>query len=59
MKAIWIVKRVANIEERKKGYNWVFVKEFNNPGKADQWLMNHIRENGLVPSDWMIKREEI
>ena len=56
MNTLRIIKRVANVKERKQGYNWTFVKEFNNPGEADQWLTNHIRENKLVSSDWTIQR---
>lgn len=56
MNILWLVKRRGNVQERKQGYSWIFVKEFNNPGEADQWLMNHIKENKLVSSDWTIQR---
>lgn len=56
MNILWLVKRRGNVQERKQGHSWIFVKEFSNPGQADQWLMNRIRENKLVSSDWTIQR---
>lgn len=59
MKTLFIVKRTATIQERKAtGNRWSFVREFDNPGKADQWLMNHIRTNGYSSEDFIITRVE-
>lgn len=33
---------------------WETIRTFTNPAEADNWLMNYIRENHLIPTDYTI-----
>ncbi len=45
----WIVKAYTGYET-----GWKEIKTFDNPGKADRWLCNHIKENGYHYTDFTI-----
>ena len=49
MKNVWIVKGFKGY-----GIGWQEIKRFDNPGAADMWLMDYIRENNYIVSDFTI-----
>lgn len=53
MKKVWIVK---HFEGYKKGMQEI--ARFDNPGKADRWLMNHIKTVDYHPYDYTIVCKE-
>lgn len=36
---------------------WKVIREFDSPAKADEWLMDYIRSNGLNCTDFNIVRK--
>lgn len=49
--AIWIVKVITS-------NGWQELKRFDNPGAAESWLFNLVRENGYIFTDFNIIRRE-
>ena len=37
---------------------WITLKTFDNPGKADNWLMDYVRRGGYSITDFTIRRVE-
>lgn len=35
---------------------WVVIKEFDSPAKADKWLCEHVRKNGYSITDYNVVR---